>query len=45
MEKLDSLEKEEEDGQVVASMNYIHALAWTLAGLAIVSVVVQQTRK
>jgi hypothetical protein len=45
MEKLASLEKEEEDGQVVASMNYIHALAWTLAGLAIVSIVVQQTRK
>lgn len=45
MENLASLEKEEEDGQVVASMNYIHALAWSIAGVAIVCIVVQQTRK
>jgi hypothetical protein len=36
MENLSSLVQEEEDGQVLASMSYVHALTWTLATITIV---------
>ena len=39
MENLTTLEQEERDGQVLATMNYYHALAWTLATITIVLLV------
>ena len=45
MENLSSLEQEETDIQVVASMNYTHALAWTLVSITIIFIVVNQSEK
>ena len=45
MENLSSLEQEETDGQVVATMNYTHALAWTLVSITILFIVVNQSEK
>jgi hypothetical protein len=44
MENLTSIQQEEEDVQVMASMSYVHALAWTLATITIILIVIQ-TRK
>lgn len=45
MENLTSLDQEERDGQLFASMNYVNALAWTLASITILFVVINESRK
>lgn len=45
MEDLSTLEGEEKDMEVFASMNYVHALTWTLASLTLVFILVNQSRK
>ena len=45
METLFSLGQEEHDGQVIATMNYTHALAWTLVSITILFIVVNQAEK
>jgi hypothetical protein len=45
METLSSLGQEEHDGQVIATMNYTHALAWTLVSITILFIVVNQAEK
>jgi hypothetical protein len=35
MDTLSSLSQEKEDIQVISSMNYAHALAWTLGAITI----------
>ena len=45
MENLSSLVQEEHDGQVIATMNYTHALAWTLVSITILFIVINQSEK
>jgi hypothetical protein len=45
METLFSLGQEEEDIQVLATMNYTHALAWTLVSITILFIVINQAEK
>ena len=45
MEDLSTLEGEEKDMEVFATMNYTHALAWTLASVTLVFILVNQSRK
>jgi hypothetical protein len=45
MENLTSLEGEEKDMEVFATMNYVHALSWTIASITIVFILVYQSRK
>lgn len=45
MENLVSLEGEEKDLQVIATMNYVNALAWSIASITIVFILVYQSRK
>lgn len=45
MENLTSLDQEERDVQLVATMNYTHALAWTLVSITILFIVVNQSEK
>jgi len=45
MENLSSLSQEEHDGQVIATMNYTHALAWTLVSITILFIVINQSEK
>jgi len=45
MDNLASLDQEERDSQVVSSMNYTHALAWTLVSITILFIVLQQSEK
>jgi hypothetical protein len=45
MENLISLEGEEKDMEVFATMNYVHALSWTIASITIVFILVYQSRK
>ena len=44
MDTLSSLSQEEEDIQVVSSMNYAHALAWTLGTITIMLVLLQSRK-
>jgi len=45
MENLASVEAEEKDIQVIATMNYVNALTWSLASITIVFILVYQSRK
>jgi hypothetical protein len=45
MDNLISLEGEEKDMEVFATMNYVHALSWTIASITIVFILVYQSRK
>ncbi len=45
MEDLSTLEGEEKDMEVFATMNYTHALSWTLASITLVFILVNQSRK
>jgi len=45
MDSLSSLEQEEHDGQVISTMNYTHALAWTLVSITILFIIVNQKNK
>jgi hypothetical protein len=45
MEDLTTLEEEEKDMEVFATMNYVHALTWTIASLTLVFILVNQSRK
>jgi hypothetical protein len=42
MDTLSSLSQEEEDVQVISSMNYAHALAWTLGAITIVALLLSR---
>lgn len=42
MDTLSSLSQEEEDIQVISSMNYAHALAWTLGAITIVALLLSR---
>lgn len=44
MNTLSSLSQEDEDIQVISSMNYAHALAWTLGAITIVLVLLQSRK-
>ena len=44
MDTLSSLSQEKEDVQVLSSMNYAHALAWTLGAITIVLVLLQSRK-
>ena len=44
METLSSLAQEYEDGQVITTMNYSHAIAWTLGAITIVLVLLQSRK-
>jgi hypothetical protein len=45
MEDLSTLEGEEKDMEVFATMNYVHALTWTIASVTLVFILVNQSRK
>ena len=45
MQDLTTLEAEDRDIQVFASMNYVNGLAWSLASLTIVLILVYQSKK
>jgi len=42
MDTLSSLAQEEKDSEVISSMNYSHALAWTLGGITIVGLLLSR---
>ena len=44
METLSSLAQEEKDVQVISTMNYSHALAWTLGAITIILVLLQSRK-
>ena len=44
MDTLSSLSQEKEDVQVLTSMNYAHALAWTLGTITIILVLLQSRK-
>ena len=44
MDTLSSLSQEKEDVQVLSSLNYAHALAWTLGAITIVLVLLQSRK-
>jgi len=44
METLSSLAQEHEDSEVINTMNYNHALAWTLASITIVFLLIQSRK-
>jgi hypothetical protein len=44
MDTLSSLSQEEEDLKVVSSMNYAHALAWTLGTITVILVLLQSRK-
>ena len=44
MDTLSSLSQEKEDIQVISSMNYAHALAWTLGAITIVGLLLQSRK-
>jgi len=45
MEDLSTLQGEEKDMEVFATMNYVNALAWSIASITIVFILVYQSRK
>jgi len=44
MNTLSSLSQEEEDIQVISTMNYAHALAWTLGAITIILIILQSRK-
>jgi hypothetical protein len=44
METLSSLAQEKTDSEVLSTMNYTHALAWTLASITIVFLLIQSRK-